>query len=133
MDTFKNFFKNRPVFDVTETITIDGIGDTMAKIDSGNEAFNVLHGIDIQVNDGIVTFKTINDRQLSLPLEDTIIINIGSGIKENRPVVTLNITIKGKHYKSTPFSLANRAENEEKVLVGVPFLKSVNALVDVVN
>ena len=133
MDNFKTFFKNRPVFDVVEHIDIEGVGNTLAKIDSGNEAFNVLHGVDVSVDGTTVSFKTIDDKTLSLPLHDTIIINIGSGIKEDRPVVLFNVSIKEKHFKGVPFSISDRSENEEKVLVGVPFLKSVNALVDVTN
>lgn len=133
MDNFKTFFKTRPIFDVVEHIDIEGVGNTLAKIDSGNEAFNVLHGVDVSVDGTNVTFKTIDDKEISLPLHDTIIINIGSGIKEDRPVVLFNVNIKEKHFKDVPFSISDRSENEEKVLVGVPFLKSVNALVDVTN
>jgi hypothetical protein len=131
MNKFKDFYNDRPVFKVIENISIDGVGDMTAKIDSGNEAYNVLHGVDININTNKATFTTINNKTVTLPIKDTIIINIGSGIKEERPVVLFDIVIKDVHYRSVPFSIADRTENDEKVLVGAPFIKSINALIDV--
>jgi hypothetical protein len=116
---------------VVETMFIDGIGNVNAKIDSGNEAYNVLHGINTNINGNSVTFTTVNDQHLTAPLVDTTIIHIGSGVKEERPVVSLNIKLKGKTYKNIPFSLADRSENDEPVLVGEPFIQDIGALIDV--
>jgi hypothetical protein len=78
MKTFKNFIENRPILGVTEYITIDGIGSVVAKIDSGNEAYNVLHGVDIEDSgDDTLTFTTINDKKITLPRTGSIDINIG--------------------------------------------------------
>lgn len=119
------------VLAVKETMFIEGIGDVDAKIDSGNEAYNVLHGINTDINGNNVTFTTVNDRRVSAPLIDTTIIHIGSGVKEERPVVSLNIKLKGKTYMNIPFSLADRSENDEPVLVGEPFIHDIGALIDV--
>jgi len=124
--------KTRPVLGVTEYITIDGIGSVIAKIDSGNEAYNVLHGVDVVDNDdNTVTFSTISDKTITLPKIGHIDINIGSSNIENRPTVNLDIVIKGKLYKDVVFSIADRADNEQQVLIGEPFIKRLNALVDV--
>jgi hypothetical protein len=133
MKTFKQFFENsRPILGVTEYITIDGIGSVVAKIDSGNEAYNVLHGIDIKDNgDDTITFTTINDKKITLPRTGNIDINIGSGNIETRPTVVLDIILRDKPYKGITFSIADRADNEQQVLIGEPFIKRLNALVDV--
>jgi len=132
MKTFKKFIQERPVLGVTEYITIDGIGSVVAKIDSGNEAYNVLHGIDIERSgDDTITFTTINDKKITLPCTGNIDINIGSGNIENRPTVILNIILKNKPYKGVTFSIADRTDNEQQVLIGEPFIKRLNALVDV--
>jgi hypothetical protein len=132
MKTFKNFTQNRPILGVTEYITIDGIGPVVAKIDSGNEAYNVLHGVDIEHNgDDTITFTTINDKKITLPCTGSIDINIGSGNIESRPTVVLDIVLKDKHYNDVTFSIADRADNEQQVLVGEPFIRRLNALVDV--
>jgi len=132
MKTFKNFIKNRPILGVTEYITIDGVGSVVAKIDSGNEAYNVLHGVDIEDNgDDTVTFTTINDKKITLPRTGSIDINIGSGNIETRPTVVLDIILRDKPYKGVIFSIADRADNEQQVLIGEPFIERLNALVDV--
>jgi hypothetical protein len=132
MKTFKDFIGSRPVLGVTEYITIDGIGAVVAKIDSGNEAYNVLHGVDVIDNgDDTVTFTTINDKKITLPCTGNIDINIGSGNIETRPTVVLNITLKGVLYRGITFSIADRADNEQQVLIGEPFIERLNALVDV--
>jgi len=132
MKTFKDFTQNRPILGVTEYITIDGIGSVVAKIDSGNEAYNVLHGVDIDDNgDDTITFTTINDKKITLPRTGSIDINIGSGNIESRPTVVLNIVLNNKSYNDVTFSIADRAENEQQVLIGEPFIRRLNALVDV--
>jgi len=132
MKTFKNFIENRPILGVTEYITIDGIGSVVAKIDSGNEAYNVLHGVDIEDSgDDTVTFTTINDKKITLPRTGSIDINIGSGNIETRPTVVLDIILRDIPHKGITFSIADRADNEQQVLIGEPFIKRLNALVDV--
>ena len=132
MKTFKDFLKNRPVLGVTEYITIDGIGSVVAKIDSGNEAYNVLHGVGIVDNgDDTITFTTINDKKITLPCTGSIDINIGSGNIESRPTVVLDIIIRGVSHKHVTFSIGDRADNEQQVLIGEPFIKQLNALIDV--
>ena len=123
--------EDRPILGVIEDITIDGVGNCTAKIDSGNEAYNVLHGVDVVIGNKEFTCTTIDNKQIRKPLIDTIQINIGSGIKEERPVTTFDIILRGVTYKNVPFSISDRAENEEKVLVGEPFVRELNALIDV--
>jgi len=124
--------ENRPILGVTEYITIKEIGSIIAKIDSGNEAYNVLHGIDIKTNkDDTITFTTVNDKVITLPKTGSIDINIGSGNIEARPTVSLDIILQGRSYKDITFSIADRADNEQQVLIGEPFIERLNALVDV--
>jgi len=130
MTSFKQFYK-RPVLGVGEVIDIAGIGPVKAKIDSGNEAFNVLHGTNIKDENNEVSFTTVNNKSIKKPRHNTITIHIGSGVKEDRPVVLFDIKVDGKEYKDVPFSIADRTENEEPVLVGEPFVKQLNALIDV--
>ena len=130
MTSFKQFYK-RPVLGVGEVIDIAGIGPVKAKIDSGNEAFNVLHGTNIKDENNEVSFTTVNNKSIKKPRHNTMTIHIGSGVKEDRPVVLFDIKVDGKEYKDVPFSIADRTENEEPVLVGEPFVKQLNALIDV--
>jgi hypothetical protein len=138
MKTFKEFVKSRPdgqpgrpVLGVTEIIDIEGIGEVEAKIDSGNEAYNVLLGLDIEHHGHKVTFTTVNNKRLTLPMTGSVDINIGSGNIESRPTVELNFSLQGKNYTGVTFSLADRAQNDQPVLIGEPFVKKINALIDV--
>lgn len=122
---------NRPILGVTEVIDIEGIGRVEAKIDSGNEAYNVLLGLDIDHRGHECIFTTVNNKRMTLPCTGSVDINIGSGNIESRPTVDLNFTLKNKKYTGITFSLADRAQNDQPVLIGEPFIKQINALVDV--
>jgi hypothetical protein len=130
VQSFKEFV-NKPVFGVNEYIDIDGIGRLKAKIDSGNEAYNVLHGVDVSEEDESISFTTVNGKRIKAPRSGEIKIHIGSGVKEDRPIVKLNIKIGDKKYQDIPFSIADRSENVDPILVGEPFLKKLNAVIDV--
>lgn len=116
---------------LVEELQIEGIGIVKAKTDTGNSAHNVLHGIIQGKQSGNVTFQTVDDKVVTFPYEDEIKIHIGSGNKEDRPVVRFNISINGKKYEGVPFSIADRSENEYKALLGEEFIKSNGGLVDV--
>ena len=57
MITFKTFFEQKSL-GLIETINIEGIGPIDAKVDSGNGAYNVLHGVNVSVNNKEVIFTT---------------------------------------------------------------------------
>ena len=129
MISFKLFFEN--ALGLIETVTFKELGPVDAKVDSGNGAYNVLHGEDIQEYGDMVNFKTIDGKGITKRLQEYIDINIGSGNVEKRPVVLFDISIGGKPYPNTPFSIANRADNEQKVLIGKDFIEKLGGLIDV--
>lgn len=131
MITFKKFFESKEPLGLIETITFKELGPIESKVDSGNGAYNVLHGTDISVEGNDVSFKTVNDQQLTKPLIETIDINIGSGNIEKRPVVEFDIEIGDKLYPNTRFSIGDRTENEYKILVGKDFIEKLGGLIDV--
>lgn len=130
MKSFKQFFE-KTVIGLIEKITLDGIGEVDAKIDSGNGAYNVLHGEDVIRQGNKVTFTTINGKRLIKEIEDTIAINVGAGNIEERPVVRFRMKFGGKQFDNVPFSIGNRSTNEYKILVGKDFIKQLDALIDI--
>ena len=48
------------VIGLEEPILIKGVGEIIAKVDSGNGGYNVIHGEDLTVQGDILTFKTFN-------------------------------------------------------------------------
>jgi len=132
--SFKLFFED--ALGLIETVTFPELGPVDAKVDSGNGAYNVLHGVDIKgdwrgVLGQWIHFKTINDKTLHKRVEEFIDINIGSGNVEKRPVVLFDIVIGDKKYPKTPFSIADREQNEQKVLLGKDFIEKLGGIIDV--
>tara|TARA_B100000214_G_C23905622_1_gene598711 strand:- start:275 stop:712 length:438 start_codon:yes stop_codon:yes gene_type:complete len=128
---FINEIADNDVIGLVEPINIDTVGDIDAKVDSGNGAFNVLHGDIISKRGENIIISTVNNKKLKKKVVDTVIIHIGSGNKEERPVVLFDITFDGKKYKDVPFSIADRSENEYPVLVGKDFVSKIDKLIDV--
>lgn len=124
------------VIGVEEPILIKGIGELIAKIDSGNSGYNVIHGEDITIQGNIINFKTFNkdgdERRVSKKIKDLIKINIGGGHIQERPVVELDVLFAGETYKKIPFSITNRSDNLHKILISKDFVgNELNALIDV--
>ena len=132
MKKFKQFFAEKAVLGLIEFFEVDGIGKIPSKLDSGNGAFNVIHGEDIQVQGNKVHFKTVNNKRLMKDKVDDITINVGAGHTEDRPVVNFDLKIGNKEYKNIPFSIGDRTTNLFKILVSKDFIeKDLDALIDV--
>lgn len=139
MITFKKFFESNKPLGLIETITFKELGPIEAKIDSGNGAYNVLHGVNLEYS-GLddeyegrshVTFETVDGKTIKKRVIEFIDINIGSGNIEERPVVEFDIEIGDKVYPATKFSIGDREENEYKILVGKDFIEQLGGLIDV--
>jgi len=132
MKKFKQFFAEKAVLGLIEFFDVDGIGKIPSKLDSGNGAFNVIHGEDIQIQGNKVHFKTVNNKRLMKDKVDDITINVGAGHTEDRPVVNFDLKIGNKEYKNIPFSVGDRTTNLFKILVSKDFIeKDLDALIDV--
>ena len=132
MKNFKQYFLEKVILGLEETIYIDGVGQLRAKLDTGNGAYNVLHGEDIQIDGQTVRFTTEHGVVLEKPIVDHVTINIGAGNTEDRPVVNLNVKMGDKVFKDIPFSIGNRSGNTHKVLIGKLFIQNeLEALIDV--
>lgn len=123
------------VIGLEEPILIKGVGEFLAKVDSGNGGYNVIHGENVIQQGDIITFKTYdknnNPKQVSKKLKEYINVNIGSGNIEERPVVELDVKFAGDLYKKIPFSVANRNSNSHKILICKDFVKNeLDALID---
>lgn len=120
---------------VEEPVFIKGIGQVTAKVDSGNSAYNVLHGEDFYYQGDTVVFTTFDDNgsphKVSKKVQDKITINIGGGHTEERPIVLFSVKFANDEYLNVPFSIGNRATNTHKCLLGKEFIvKKLDALID---
>ena len=132
MKKFKQFFVEKQVFGLIEFFDLDGVGRIPAKLDSGNGAYNVLHGEDIQIQGDKVFFRTENGKTLLKDKKGEITINVGAGNMEDRPVVEFDFTIGNKQFTNIPFTLSDRSTNLYKILVSKEFIEDeLDALIDV--
>tara|TARA_R110002051_G_scaffold30829_1_gene70984 strand:+ start:649 stop:1089 length:441 start_codon:yes stop_codon:yes gene_type:complete len=132
MKKFNQFFLEKQVLGLIEFFDVDGVGEIPSKLDSGNGAFNVIHGEDIQVQGNKVNFKTVNNRRLMKEKVDEIVINVGAGNTETRPVVNFDLKIGNKEFKDIPFSVGDRTTNLFKILVSKDFIENeLDSLIDV--
>ena len=132
MKKFKQFFIEKQVFGLIEFFDLDGVGKIPAKLDSGNGAYNVLHGEDIQIQGDKVFFRTENGKTLLKDKKGEITINVGAGNIEERPIVEFDFSIGNKQFTNIPFTLSDRGTNLYKILVGKEFIENeLDALIDV--
>lgn len=132
MKSFSQFFVEKNVLGLEELIYVNGVGELSAKLDTGNGAFNVLHGVDVKIESNRVSFVTVDDKKIVKAIADTIIINLGAGNTEERPVVLFDVKLGDDVFEDIPFSISNRSDNNHKVLIGKTFIeKNLNALIDV--
>ena len=96
-----------------------------AIIDSGNTAYNVIHGTNIKINNNTASFTTANNKPVKFKLTGKIQINVGAGHIEDRPLIKLDFKLHGKVYKNITFSVGNRESDPEKCLIGMQFLKKI--------
>lgn len=125
------FYESTEEFTQREKVKILGVGEYVAKVDSGNDGYCVLHGDNIAINGEEVSFDTFEGKTIKKPLIDTIKVNVGAGTHEDRPVVEFDIEIKKELHKKVKFSIGNRKNNDEKVLIGLKFLKPIKAVIEI--
>ena len=134
MKNFNQFFLEKQVLGLVELFDVDGIGKIPSKLDSGNGAFNVLHGDkdSIQLQGNKVLFKTVNNKHLIKDKIDEIVINTGGGVMDKRNVVEFDFKIGNKEFRNIPFSIGDRSSNLYKILVSKDFIEEhLDALIDV--
>lgn len=114
---------------VVEKIKIQDVGIIDAKLDTGNESYNVIHAENVKEGDGTVSFL-INGKQYSKKVESHVLIRTSSMHTERRPVVGFDVTFRNVTYKNTKFSLTNRENNKYSVLMGLKFLQTAHVSVN---
>lgn len=132
MDTFSTFFTEREVVGLVEELHLDDVGPVTARIDSGNTGYNVLHATNITVlQENKVQFTTVNGIKLVKPIVAFVDVQMGGDISEKRVVVEFNTRFRSAFYQKIKYSLTDRSNNKEKALVGLVFLRQLEALIDV--
>lgn len=110
-----------------QTATVDGKIDTGAQMSS-------LHVDKMNVNEKnkTVSFvtKILSPNVITLPLQDMQAVKTADGGVEYRPVVALNVEVKGKRLQDVLFNLNDRSDMNSKLLIGQNLLEKGKFLID---
>jgi RimK family alpha-L-glutamate ligase len=110
-----------------EMINVEIIGELIAKMDTGNGSYSVIHANKWTVKDGYVTW-THDGKEYEHKYIETKRVKIG-GLRnevEERPVVELNVTFNGTTYKDVKFTLSNRENMTTPILMSRGFIRLAN-------
>lgn len=135
MKSFKEFLADKTIglIEPIEIFMSRGMefGTYSAKVDSGNDGYNVLNAPELEVKDEIAYFKTLNGKKVGVKVVEYIDVHIGDDNIDHRPVVYLSVRFNNKHHDGVKFSLANRESNDNPVLISKEFIKKLGLLIDV--
>ena len=129
MVSFKQYFHEQ-ILGNTEGITIQHVGTVRATVDTGNSGHNVLHATDVSEQDSKVSFNTVGNKRLNLPIKEHITVT-GNNNTNTRPVVLLDCSVGNMQFNKEPFSLADRSEQDTPVLLCQDFIKKNGGVVNV--
>lgn len=105
--------------------TLDGKVDTGAELSSMHvDSFNIAGDM------VAMTCKLISSSMFRLPLTRMVTIRNSDGQTEERPVVTVQISINNDNRMNVEFSLNDRSNNADQILIGQNILKTGNFIVD---
>ena len=111
-----------------EIVKIEPFGKLVAKFDTGNSSMPVIHGKDIKVKDGKITFshngKTHNTKHYGKYTAVT-----GAG-EDDRWVVELDMEFAGTIYPEIRFGLDNREDLSSDVLLNREIMSRINVMVN---
>lgn len=116
MKTFEQFYHEDVGTVIMEPVHIRGIGDVEAKVDSGNADVNVIHGHSVKHDGDDVSFATVYDKTIK---------SKKVGEDEHGPQVILHVKIQDHRHVPVKFSVRNKKDDTEKVVLGVDHLKPI--------
>lgn len=110
---------------VLEVVDIDGIGELVARFDTGNAANSIsLDAQDVNISGDTITWTTNGKKMKGSRVGH---VNIKSNVDaskdiEKRPVVALNVVFEGVVYKDVLFNLNDRSHKTTPVLINKDFM-----------
>lgn len=126
----KNWIRNKRKVGFREVIHIEGIGDFVAKFDTGNGAKHSslsFDEIEIAKDEKTVKWK-IGEFEFENEIEDWCEPEVGTE-SHRRPVISLDIQFAGKTYKQIQVGLHDRKEKSTKFLVNRNFMENIGCIV----
>tara|TARA_R110001592_G_scaffold162601_1_gene396207 strand:+ start:13022 stop:14497 length:1476 start_codon:yes stop_codon:yes gene_type:complete len=123
-----NWISEKHSIGFREMIHIDGIGDVVAKFDTGNGSIaSALHADKYTVNGDTVKWE-IGSKRFSNKIVQFSNTEVGN-IIEKRPVIEMNVSFMGNLFKNVPISLDNRTTKSTKFLVNRKLMEAIGVSV----
>ncbi len=111
-----------------EIVTVKPFGDLIAKFDTGNARYPVLHAEDIEVKGNRITF-TNGEKTITTKLVGDYVSITGGG-KDERYLVELEFEFAGTSYGKITFGLDNRDAFNTDVLLNRKTMRMLNVMVN---
>jgi ribosomal protein S6--L-glutamate ligase len=111
-----------------EIVTVNPFGDLIAKFDTGNARYPVLHAEDVEVNGKKITF-THGEKTITTKLVGDYVSITGGG-EDERYLVELEFEFAGSSYGKITFGLDNRDDFNTDVLLNRKIMRMLNVMVN---
>ena len=111
-----------------EIVTIKPFGDLIAKFDTGNARYSVLHAEDVKVKGKEITF-THGEKTITTKLVGDYVSITGGG-KDERYLVELEFDFAGSSYGKITFGLDNRDDFNTDVLLNRKTMRMLNVMIN---
>ena len=127
-ENFKNRIKVPEECGYFEVVKIEPFGELVAKFDTGNSSMPTIHGKDIKVKDGKITFshygKTHNTKHYGKYTAVT------GGGEDERWVIDLDMEFAGTIYPKVKFGVDNREDLSSDVLLNREIMSVMNVMIN---
>ena len=127
-ENFKNRIKVPEECGYFEVVKIEPFGELVAKFDTGNSSMPTIHGKDIKVKDGKISFshygKTHNTKHYGKYTAVT------GGGEDERWVVDLDMEFAGTIYPNIKFGVDNREDLTSDVLLNREIMSIMNVMIN---
>ena len=127
-ENFKNRIKVPEECGYFEVVKIEPFGELVAKFDTGNSSMPTIHGKDIKVKDGKISFshygKTHNTKHYGKYTAVT------GGGEDERWVVDLDMEFAGTIYPKIKFGVDNREDLTSDVLLNREIMSVMNVMIN---
>ena len=111
-----------------EVVSIQPFGDLVAKFDTGNSIFPVLHAEDIEIKGKKITF-THEKKTITTNLVGKYVSVTGGG-EDERPVVELEFKFAGTNYGKIKIGLDDRTRMNTSVLMNRKLMNKLNVMIN---
>jgi ribosomal protein S6--L-glutamate ligase len=127
----QNWIRSKKIVGFRETITIPGIGDIIAKFDTGNGALSCSLTYDkFKLSDDEKTVNwQLGDKKFKSKVVGFSKAEVG-GIKQDRPIIEMDVIFAGKTYEDVHISLVDRKDKSTKFLVNRKFMERIGCSVN---